>query len=47
MEILPYHTLGQFKWENLNIPYPLEDVPTPTPEQVAEAEAILGIEHHD
>ena len=47
VEILPYHTLGQFKWENLNIPYPLEDVPTPTPEQVAEAEAILGIEHHD
>ncbi len=45
VEILPYHTLGQFKWEN--IPYPLEDVPTPTPEQVAEAEAILGIEHHD
>ncbi|MBR1845384.1 MAG: pyruvate formate lyase-activating protein [Oscillospiraceae bacterium] len=47
VEILPYHTLGQFKWENLNIPYPLEDVPTPTPEQVAAAEAILGIEHHD
>ena len=47
VEILPYHTLGQLKWENLNIPYPLEDVPTPTPEQVAEAEAILGIEHHD
>lgn len=47
VEILSYHTLGQFKWENLNIPYPLEDVPTPTPEQVAEAEAILGIEHHD
>ena len=47
VEILPYHALGQFKWENLNIPYPLEDVPTPTPEQVAEAEAILGIEHHD
>lgn len=45
VEILPYHTLGQYKWENLNIPYPLEDVPTPTTEQVAEAEMILGIQH--
>ena len=45
VEILPYHTLGQYKWENLNIPYPLEDVPTPTTEQVADAEMILGIQH--
>lgn len=44
-EILPYHTLGTFKWENLNIPYPLDGVPTPTAEEVARAEAILGIEH--
>jgi len=40
-EILPYHTMGVFKWENLGIPYPLEGVPTPTKEQVAAAEAIL------
>lgn len=43
VEILPYHTLGQFKWENLKIPYPLEGVPVPTEEQVAQAEKILGI----
>lgn len=44
VEILPYHTLGLFKWENLGIPYSLEGVPVPTEEQVKEAEKILGIE---
>lgn len=43
VEILPYHTLGEYKWEQLNIPYPLAGVPTPTDEQVKEAEEILGI----
>ena len=43
VEILPYHTLGLFKWEALKIPYPLEGVPTPTEEQVKHAEDILGI----
>lgn len=41
VEILPYHTLGLFKWENLGIKYPLENVPTPTKEQVEIAEKIL------
>lgn len=44
VEILPYHTLGEFKWENLKIPYPLKGVRTPTEEEVAHAEQILGIE---
>lgn len=26
VEILPYHTLGKFKWENLGIPYTLESI---------------------
>lgn len=43
VEILPYHTLGLFKWENLGINYPLEGVPTPTDEEVKKAEEILGI----
>lgn len=43
VEILPYHTLGVAEWENLGIPYTLKDVPTPTDEEVARAEKILGI----
>ena len=29
VEILPYHTLGKFKWENLGIPYTLESISPP------------------
>lgn len=43
VEILPYHTLGLFKWENLGIDYPLDGVKTPTDEEVKRAEDILGI----
>mgnify|MGYP000950459492 CR=1 FL=1 len=34
VEILPYHSLGLFKWQNLGIPYTLEGVPAPTKEEV-------------
>ena len=40
-EVLPYHTLGVFKWENLGLKYGLEGVPTPTRQQVDDAKAIL------
>ena len=41
IEVLPYHTLGVFKWEELGIPYRLQDVEPPTVERVANAEKIL------
>lgn len=44
VEVLPYHTLGVFKWEQLGLPYALKDVEPPTGEQVARAKEILGIE---
>ena len=44
VEVLPYHTLGIFKWENLGIPYSLEGISPPSPERVAHAKRILGIE---
>ncbi len=43
VEVLPYHTLGLFKWEGLGITYPLAGVHPPTEEEVLRAEQILGI----
>ena len=43
VEILPYHTLGVFKWEQLGIDYPLKGVNPPTQEEVKHAEELLGI----
>ena len=34
VEILPYHTLGKFKWENLGIPYTLESISPPSAERI-------------
>lgn len=43
VEILPYHTLGRFKWDKLGVEYPLEGVRTPTDEEVKKAEELLHI----
>ena len=41
VEVLPYHTMGAYKWEALGLTYSLEGIDPPTPEQVQAAEAIL------
>lgn len=42
VEVLPYHTLGKFKWENLGIPYTLEGIRAPEDERIENAKSILG-----
>lgn len=41
IEVLPYHKLGVYKWETLDIEYPLKEVEPPTKESVEEANRIL------
>ena len=44
VEILPYHDLGKFKWQELDLAYPLEGVRTASSEDVKRAKQILGID---
>ncbi|HEY1930166.1 MAG TPA: pyruvate formate-lyase-activating protein [Caulobacteraceae bacterium] len=37
VEILPFHQMGRYKWENLKLDYTLEDVEPPKPASVSEA----------
>lgn len=42
VEVLPYHALGVYKWEQLGLPYTLADTTAPTQERVDNARRILG-----
>ena len=46
VEVLPYHTLGLFKWQKLGIPYSLNDAQPPTDEQVRRAEELLMVDRY-
>ena len=41
VEVLPYHTLGVYKWKELGIPYGLEGIEPPTQERIQNANKIL------
>ncbi len=42
VEVLPYHSMGVYKWEQLGIPYTLTDTPAPTAESVKHVQEVLS-----
>ena len=43
VEVLPYHDMGKFKWENMNLKYELNNIRTANYEDVEKAKRILEI----
>ena len=43
VELLPYHDMGKYKWDEYNQEYPLKDTPIPSQEQILKAKLILEI----
>ncbi|MGE4283668.1 MAG: pyruvate formate-lyase-activating protein [Clostridia bacterium] len=41
IEVLPYHSMGEYKWENLDQKYALHGVESPGTEQVENAKTVL------
>lgn len=41
VEVLPYHTLGVFKWKDLGLSYPLDGIAPPSEERIQNARQIL------
>jgi pyruvate formate lyase activating enzyme len=41
VELLPYHRMGQYKWEQLKLNYSLKNVSEPTKEELSMARAIF------
>lgn len=41
LDVLPYHSMGKMKYDNLGIPYPLENTPEATKEEAKAARNII------
>jgi pyruvate formate lyase activating enzyme len=44
VEVLPFHQLGRFKWQQLGMRYRLEAIEAPSPEAVAKAVSVFRAE---
>ncbi len=42
IDVLPFHKLGEYKWEKLGYPYKLKEVETPKKERVEFAKSVLN-----
>lgn len=42
VELLPYHTMGRYKWQNLGLDYPLEGIADLSQTQIDHARAIIA-----
>lgn len=45
VDVLPYHTLGVFKWKALGIPYGLDGIKPPSPELTAHVRTKFSVLH--
>lgn len=43
VEILPYHVMGKYKWDELGLDYPLEGINPPSEERVTNAKKLLHV----
>ena len=46
VELLPYHSMGAYKWEQLKMNYPLKDVKSPTVADLTMARSIFEAQGH-
>ncbi|MEC4807007.1 MAG: pyruvate formate-lyase-activating protein [Jaaginema sp. PMC 1079.18] len=45
VELLPFHQMGKYKWEQMGLDYPLKDTEPPTAEKVAEVRRVFEQYH--
>ncbi len=43
VDVLPYHSMGKYKWDELGIPYQLEGVEAPSDDRIENARKILSL----
>ena len=46
VEILPYHTMGKYKWQEMGLKYPLEGIEPPTETRVKNAKELLHVANY-
>ena len=46
VEVLPYHSMGKVKYDNLGYNYPLKDETPPKKDRVQNAKSILGVKRN-